>query len=324
MKVAIITRENYRSPRFLAEGLSNMLKQIDIVNDIHYRGIEQLELACAQNAGLKIAAKSTVAKLLLNTWKKYDLFIISDTVGILAQEQIINTLRKLNKPVALYEVFYPGGAQYWLDRLPFGSLDLFDAYFTTTPVNDTEPVGVKPVYNIGININHRPPFSTQKSGEFTALMDFSRPGYEDERNMQLKALKELEIKTIHLEGEYTFDEISRIYDQANVYFVAFPEAFGVPIVQLQNSGAYIASPSTDWVKRHANGHEKLIYGDFDKHQFSENFIFYNSYQELLISLEEIRENYKSVDVQNRFSHEQPYFKYGDTKTLSRAIVELME
>lgn len=322
MRVAIITRENYRSPRFLAEGLSDMLNQIGIVNDIHYRGIERLELACTQGAGLKIAARSTAAKLLLNTWKKYDLFIVSDTVGILAHEKPINTLRRLNKPVLLYEVFYPGGAKYWLDRLPPNSLDLFDAYFTTSSVNDIEPVGVKPVYNIGINLNHRPPSTTQASREFTALMDFARPGYEDERNLQLAALKALNIKTIYLDGEYNFNEISRIYDQANIYFVAFPEAFGVPIVQLQNSGCYIVSPSTDWIKRHANGHQNIMCNNLNKHLFSKNFVFYDSYQELVSSLEEIRRSYKAVDVQNRFSHEQPHFKYGDTQALSKAIGEL--
>ena len=310
MKVAIITRENYRSPRFLAEGLSNMLNKIGIINDVHYRGIEQLELACTKKSGLKLAAKATVTKFLLNSWKQYDLFIVSDTVGILAQEKIIITLRQLNKPVALYEVFYPGGAQYWLDRLPPCSLDLFDAYLTTSPVNDIEPVGEKPVYNIGINLNHRPMHSSQGSDEFTALMDFPRPGYEDERNLQLAALKALDIKTIYLGGEYDFEEINRVYDQANIYFVAFPEAFGVPIVQLQNSGAYIASPSTDWVKRHAKEAGDLVHVNFNKNLFSNNFIFYDSYQELLTRLEYIRQHYKAEDIQKRFSQEQPNFKHG--------------
>lgn len=322
MKVAIITRSAYRSPRFLSEGLSHMLNQIGIDHDIYFNGIEQLELVNTRGAGLTIAARSVLAKLQLKSWSKYDLFIVSDTVGILAQEQVINRLRQFKKPVLLYEVFYPGGAKYWLNRLPANCLDLFDGYLTVSPINDIAPTDTKPVYPIGINLAHRR-LDIKPDGVFTALMDFPRTGYEAERALQLAVLKELKIKTIILDGEYSFDEISHIYDQANIYFVAFPEAFGVPIAQLQNNGCYIASPETDWVKRHAKNQTCSFTDNYDKNQFSSNFLFYDSYQELLESVDVLKQTYRAEDVQECFSREQPSFKYGDTTILSNALKELV-
>ena len=319
MNVAIITRATYRSPRFLAEGLSNMLKKIGVKSTIYYQGLEQLELKNTTGSGLKIAAKSALAKYKIRQWQKYDVLIVSDTVGILAHNQLIATLRQFNKPVFLYEVFYPGGAQYWMDRLPTGALDLFDAYLTTSPINDITPKPTKPVYSIGINLDSDRVMDN-KNSEFTALMDFPRAGYETERSLQIRALNDLNIKTITMDGEYSFDEISSIYSQSNIYFLAFPEAFGVPIAQLQNKGSYIASPKPDWVKRHALTSNQSTKSNISKTSFSSNFLFYDSYSELLDLLKKTRETYSSKEVIKRFTDIQPIYKYGDLKELKLALI----
>ncbi len=104
------------------------------------------------------------------------------------------------------------------------------------------------------------------------MLDFERPGYEADRKVQIEAIDELQLSRYSLDHEYTFAEMVREYDKAAVAFLAFPEAFGVPIAQLQQRGALIAAPHSFWARRHAQLPTGSVFSEKSA-RFTENFIF---------------------------------------------------
>ncbi|QSA97946.1 hypothetical protein [Methylococcus sp. EFPC2] len=138
--------------------------------------------------------------------------------------------------------------------------------------------------------------------------------------MQEKVLEALKIPTIELRGEYSFREIDQIYAQVGLAFVAFHEAFGIPIVQMQNHGASIASPHPGWVKRHIlreNGH---VYDETrDREAFSNNFIFYASEEELTEKIARLRASFNPWESRQTLVDKQAGFVNGSLADLHRAL-----
>ena len=138
--------------------------------------------------------------------------------------------------------------------------------------------------------------------------------------MQLDVLTELGIPFKTLDGEYSFRDIDHIYSQSAVAFVAFPEAFGVPIVQLQRHGSMIASPHQSWVKRHAMRCLGHVYDEAgDVGMFTENFLHYPSAEKLKLRLHALRQTFDPGRVRATLSSEQAKFVEGDLDALSAAI-----
>lgn len=318
MKIAIITRNQYRSPKFLANSLSNMLKRINIKHDIYYDGLNWLHKSHIKNDNIKLAFQKKTAQLRLRQLLGYDLYIISDTMYSLRPIAPIEYLKSTGKPILFYEVFYPGGSPYCLDQLPANALSRFDGYLTTSALHDSPVNNTQNIHSIGLDLSSCQPLE-KPDGPFTALLDFEREGYEKERELQLKILKKLKIHTIILNKEYTFNEINTIYNKANIYFLASHEAFGVPIAQLQLYGCLIASPSTTWVRRHALRADHRTCDQLDKNEFSNNFVFYSSESDLTNQLLYLKEHYDSKKVKHTFLQAQPKFSLGDPQSLWEAI-----
>jgi len=318
MKIAIITRNNYRSPRFLAQSVSNMLNRIGIEHTIFFHGVEWLISSNVKNGGAKLAVQAAVAKQQMKQWKNFDLFIVCDNLDSLTPAVPLEFLRSTGKAILFHEVFYPGGSKYWLEKLPVDSLLRFDGYLTVSSLHDDLVLESKNIHPIGIDLSFCQPRSKPNT-PFTALMDFARPGYEVEREIQLKILKELQINTIFLDKEYTFDEIEKVYNKANIYFVDFPEAFGVPITQLQFNGCYIASPHTNWVKRHALRPPHTTCDQLISDDFSKNFFFYSSENELRNKLINLITTYNPVIIKDNIFESQPEFCFGKPLYLYETI-----
>jgi hypothetical protein len=99
---------------------------------------------------------------------------------------------------------------------------------------------------VGVNISGNAALAPVKKKEFLAVLDFAQPGFEKYRQVQLKTLEKLGIKTIQLEGRYTIEEIRRVYSEASAFFLSFPETFGLPIAECLACGTYIFSPESSW------------------------------------------------------------------------------
>jgi hypothetical protein len=296
-----------------------MLKHLGIIVDVFENGIRWLEIQEKKNLCLRNNFASRLALQKLDKLKKYDLFIISDTIGAFDNTLNISLLRRFDKPILFYEVFYLGGSKYWLDRLPQDCLNKFDAHLSVSHIHDSTPLSTENVHFIGLNLLPLVPFQRKNENEFVALLDFERKGYEKERLIYKRILKKLSLPYIELEGEYTFSEIEKIYSKVSVAFVSFPEAFGVPIAQLQNYGAYIVSPYKDWVKRHAILPQNAVFYDNLNPAFIDNFIFFDSEEELEQKLYNAKKSFNASEIQKRFLEGFPNYAIGNLNNLDRAV-----
>lgn len=318
ISIAILTRPHYRSQRFLAEGLARMLRRLGIEATVYLHGIPWLEATGLQGNGTASRIKAALMERRLASLADYDLFILSDTMRAFQDEVNLQPLMRFAKPIIHYEVFYAGGSRYWLDRLPAGSLDKYDAYWVVSGIHGVKPIGANKVFPVGMDIFPQHPFPVRK-GAFTALLDFPREGYEAQRHVQENALRRVGVRPVTLKGEYTYAEIEKIYQQTSIAFVSFPEAFGVPIAQLQHYGSYIASPDRMWVMRHALLPPGAAYFDESDPGFTDNFCFYRDEEDLTEYLAGLMKGYDPAAVRGHFLKYQATYSQGDPDVLWEAV-----
>jgi hypothetical protein len=320
MRVVILTSSNCRSPRFLAEGLGRMLAKLGIGVDCFPLALKMLYAISTRNLCRRNRLKASVADiyLLLRKLDRYDAIIVSDTVSIIGRAEILEPLKALNRPLLHYEVFAYQGSDYWLQQFGSTAHHVFDGFLTVSGIHDDQPLLDKPIFEIGMDLPAPQKFDYQRP--FSALLDFPRKGYELERKIQKEALQFLKVPIIELDREYTFREIDDIYSQVGIAFIAFPEAFGLPIVQLQYHGAYIASPRPTWIKRHAlrtKGH--VFDPDLDRSAFTDNFILYDSKEDLIQKLSSLMQNFNPWQVRKILLAKQANFVHGNLGELSEAM-----
>ena len=316
MRVAIITRSGFRSPRYLATGLQRMLKRCGAHADIYLNGISWLDAIKLRNASRRHRLVATYARAWLQFWRRYDAFVVSETIDVAGDAQLLAPLRALGKPIFLYEVFAFTGSKYWFDRVPPSAPSLFDGLLVASAIHDDPLIDGPPIFEIGLELLESQTNADAKP--FMAMLDFARPGYESDRELQTEAIAELGLPSFVLDGEYSFEKIVEEYDRAAVAFLAFPEAFGVPIAQLQQRGALIATPRRRWAKRHALLPPGSVYSEADA-RFSENFIFYNDKQDLKDQLRKAQSGYRPDIVAQRFQRTQPHLAGGDREEIHRLL-----
>jgi hypothetical protein len=317
MKIALLTRSNWRSPRFLAGSLSRMLTTLDIDHTVFLEGIGWLESWTRGPQGLRDRLHINQVKKNIQNIEKYDIIILVDTLQSLRDTVSLEPLRTLGKPVLLHSVFYLGGSAHWLERLPAAVLEKFDAFLNVSGIHDISPQQPEKYFPVGLNLS---PAALPGSGrEFVALLDFPREGYQRERDMQIRVLESLGVPVRVLDGEYSFDEIEQEYNRVSLAFVAFPEAFGVPIVQLQYAGAVIASPEAVWVKRHALLPSGSAWADVTGPAFTDNFLIYANEQDLHRRVAQLRDEWSPETVRQRLLDFQPAYVNGNVAELKRAL-----
>ena len=316
LRVAIVTRDRFRSPRYLALGLQRMLRRLDVQADCFLHGIGWLDTICNRQASRRHRLKAALADVWLQYLRRYDLIIVSDTVGLARDTALLALLRRLGKPLFFYEVFALAGSRHFLDRFPPDAVSQFDAYLVSSAIHDDTPVNGPPIFEIGLELLEAP--TQRRERPALAMIDFERQGYERERAEQLAALRAVGMPDFSLQGEYSFSEIVTEYQRTSVAFLAFPEAFGVPIAQLQNQGALIASPQRHWAKRHALLPAGSVFQD--DAPFTENFIFYDGEQDLAQQLQARVAGADPAAVAQRFRTQQPHLAEGRLPALREALL----
>jgi hypothetical protein len=314
-RVAILSRAGYRSPRYLAAGLQRMLHRVGAKPDCYLHGISWLEAIRQRHASRRHRALAALADVWVRYLRRYDLIVVSDTIGAARDPALLAPLRTLRKPIFLYEVFALNGSKHWLDRFPSTAVSLFDAFLVSSAIHDNPPVAGPPIFEVGLELLE-PPTQTRDKPPL-AMIDFPREGYEDDRRLQLDALADIGMPHFSLQGEYTFDQIVGEYERSAVAFLAFPEAFGVPIAQLQNQGSLIASPNRSWAKRHALLPAGSVF-EADA-PFTDNFIFYADCRDLAEQLEERTRELDPAAIAQRFREQQPQLAEGNLAELRRAL-----
>jgi hypothetical protein len=151
-------------------------------------------------------------------------------------------------------------------------------------------------------------------------VDFAQPGYEDFREIQINQLIMAGIPFIALERSYTIEEIRDIYQRISIFFIQFPEAFGLPVLECLCSGAQIFTPDSGWPMSWRLNEKPEVHGSGI---LPYCFTVYDDENDLLKKLLAFKENFKSsetpLDVFSDFKHTYPTFYEGDQAELKRLL-----
>lgn len=160
--------------------------------------------------------------------------------------------------------------------------------------------------------------------EFIAIVDFAQNRYEEYRSQQIKMLEKLGIDTIILERRYAIEEIRALYQKASVFFMAFPETFGLPIAECLAAGTYIFTPNSGWPMAWRLD-EKPIPGGVGK--LPACFEVYDTDEDLAAKLLALKRNYNSdktpIYVFDTFIKHYSKFYYGDTEALRMLLNKIL-
>lgn len=189
--------------------------------------------------------------------------------------------------------------------------DLFDHYlYASSALSYPIPNTTNPFSRIGFSLKNTTLKPLEKK-EFIALIDFPREGHENLRQLQLEVLQKNNIKTIVLEKKISKEEIYQLYNRCSIFFLAFPESFGVPIIEFQTAGGLIFIPNTGYAPAHW----------LDKSgKLGSNFVIFS---EDKLHLEELilkhKNDFDSNQNFKRFIKEYPELYFGDIDKLKEAL-----
>lgn len=229
---------------------------------------------------------------------------------------------KYKKPIVNYDFHYLPNQGWWSRIMKVEGhrgLEQYDWYLPVELITEfAVPREIPQIYNcVGMDVNDHNLYPEQS--EFMVLLDFPRPGHEEQRNREKRLLEEIGIKYIELNGRYTTDEIRAIYRRTSVYIISSRESFGLPIVELQLCGAKVMVPHKEWVPAHYLG--KSIY-EAGQGFLGKNFIVYINDEEFKnLLLKEKKDINYSLNIEN-FSNEYPLYNHIDKNELENFIHKL--
>lgn len=258
MQIAILTNSRPRSPKILAYALEKHLNVLGINTKV-YCNIEVLNSQVRyadSNYNLHFWLRERLTNLkkywrLKRDLHQYDAIIISECIPNAFWKKLYNVekLKKaLKKPILLYEVYYLGNAptqQLTLAQNGDYGLNRFDYHFSVAQITETKATPSPQWFPVGIYAKSWELKPLLKK-DFFAVVDFLQPGFENYRRMQIQVLEKLNISFIALEHQYSISEIRRVYERGVIYFVQWPEAFGLPILECLCCGNQIFTPSASW------------------------------------------------------------------------------
>lgn len=303
MRIAILTRADHKSPRILAESLKSQLEAqnvyAEIIFDINLltRLVDYNDSNLSFHFWLKEKAVNYWRdRKVLNELKEFDAIIISECTPNGFRKHIYNVERlKLifNKPVLYYEVYFLGNAPTQIELLQNNGDALADRYDFHLSVSEVTEIRQRPFgnwFNIGLYAKSWG-LAPKEKKEIIAIVDFLQPGFEQYRGIQIRALQKAGIEYISLEREYSFNEIREIYQDSALFFVQFPEAFGLPILECLCSGSQIFTPHSGWPMAWRLNSNPAVHGDGI---LADCFTVYNDENDLIKNLMLFKNNYDLV------------------------------
>jgi hypothetical protein len=192
-------------------------------------------------------------------------------------------------------------------------LERYDWYMATSIASEHPlPRIDNPCSVVGVNLDDGSLYPAKKD-RFIALVDFERTGYMHERRIQLQALEETDTEYIVLNGSYSVSDIRAIYRQCSMYFLAFPESFGLPICELQACGSYVFTPHSNWCSGHWIKDDPHAAGPG---RLSPNFIVYNNDLDTLkAEIQRVKASHQPEQVFKTFTTHHPQFWQGNIEAL---------
>ncbi len=335
MKIAILTRPDFRSPRILADALQMQLGKQGREVAIFYEISLLNRLVSFKNSKLNFHfwLKRKLQHFfrdatLFRKLKSFDVVIISECTPNGFTRRLYNVekfKRIINKPVGFYEVYYLGNAPTKIASLTKNDdalFERFDFHLSITDVAEIKTLPSKNWYPIGIYAESWNLKPTPKK-ELIAIVDFMQPGYEKHREIEIWALNKAGIKYISLEKQYSFEEIRGIYQQGAIFFVQFPEAFGVSILECLCCGVQIFTKESWWPMSWRLNENPQVHGEGI---YPPCFTVYDNEEKLVNELMVFKENYNLTETPKKvfdiFLAHYPQFYYGNETELKRLMQSL--
>lgn len=332
MKIAIITRPENRSPKNLAESLKNQLNKISISSFIYedIQIVSNLNRLYIKKENKFISIYNCIkyyipTKIFLRKLKKYDILIISECIpnAFIKNLYNIELLRKIiNKPILLYEVYYLGNAPTQIHNLNLTGNPTFSRYDWHLSVTNLTEIKSRNLQNwscIGIDLTYTG-LSPIFRSDLYVLVDFPQRGFEKYRQNQIEILRKNNIKTIILEGEYSFKEIRKLYQNAAAFLMQSYEAFGVSIAECLSCGTQIFTPDSSWPMSWRLDENPQIHS---KGQLADCFTVYDNPEDFEIKIKKYLKNYNPYETPKKVFQEfvkyYPNHFYGNVSELEKVI-----
>jgi len=303
IKIAVITRASFASPRVLANCLAAYLREREFDVSVFYnidffkRALTYSMVRKKYNLFAWYAYKIIHFfndKVVLKQLKEFDLIIIAETIpkcflkdefDFVKGKQMLN-----NIPFIYHGVYYVGNAPTILDKFEKegqNSADIFDWHLAVSEVTEIRSKPAPPWSQVGMYLKSTGLKPTTKSRTF-AVVDFERQGREQIRNDQIQILESIGIPYVALSGTMSIEEIREIYKEATYYFIQFPESFGLPIAECLSCGAYIFLPESSWAMAWRLDENPGIHGPGT---LAECFVVYGDKENLKTKLEQMEKEY---------------------------------
>jgi len=335
MKVAILRSGKNASPKVLANGLGEMLKDLGIHSDAFDVSLLHRKLPILRRSRqYRSPVHHAIAKAAywfpdartLEKLAQYDVIVVSECCpeAFYRNSLGIEYLRgKLKKPIVLYEVFFLDNSPYQVGLLEAGNHHLasrYDWHFAASDITEfrATPSAESRWSRVGLRIAKSNLRHGSKSG-FLALLDFPRPGNEQVRADQIRALTELNIEFVELRkpGGYSVHEIREIYNQTSVFFIQHMESFGVPIAEALAAGNQIFLPSDAWAMAWKTGDELDLPGVFtlyeDFHQLKERLAAFKHGWQRQVTPARVFSDFVRI---------YPHYYFGDPENLKSSLSRL--
>jgi hypothetical protein len=330
MKIAIITRIDYKSPRILAESLAEQLRTVDVETQIFFDIDVLNRLVSYKHSKLhfhywmqKKLTHYFEDKKIIRELKNMDAVIISECSPNAFWRKLYNIERLksiLKVPVFIYEVYYLGNAPTQIEALQQQGdplLERYDGHLFVSSVTEIRKEKSADAFCIGLMANRWNLHPLPKK-ELIALVDFVQPGYESCREMQISCLRKAGISFISLEVKYSIEEIRNIYKRVSIFFVQFPEAFGVPILECLCAGAQVFTSNSGWPMSWRKDHSPEVHG---KGILPGCFTVFENEEDLLEKLMLFKSYFDEaatpIQVHNTFIENYPSFYHGNAEELNR-------
>jgi hypothetical protein len=337
LKIAILTRPGGCFPNIISLGLADMLHQLNIESEIFYEIPFLMRLLPFSEKPMRWTNSFHYRLLnkiknyrhdqrLLKRLSEFDCLIVSECLpnalwkNYLAVEEL---KKRTKKKIGSYSDgsinVAPRHKKMLLNESDYGDGRFDFNFFVSRTIEQKLLENNSNKGVIGLNISNAK-LKPGKKHEFIAIVDFAQKGYEFYREQQVAVLQKLGIKTIILEGKYELEEIRNIYRKASVFFISFPETFGLPIAECLACGAFIFTPSSMWPMAWrlddapASWEQGILPGCFN---------VYNDEDDLTTQLENLRSSYDLVQtpqfVFDTFINNYRSFYYGDVQALKKVL-----
>lgn len=303
LKIAIITKPNFASPRVLASCLEaymrnrgfdvSVIYKIDFFKRLLDYRVMRNRYSLLAWYGYKLL-NYYKDRALVKELKAFDAIIIAETSPkcYLKDEYDFVKGKKLlnNIPLVYHGVYFLGNAPTIVDMFAkegHNNASIFDWHLAVSAVTEIKSQPSPPWNQVGMYLKSTGLRPTKKAATF-AVVDFERKGREKIRDEQIQVLESLRIPYVALGGTMTIDEIREIYKKATYYFIQFPESFGLPIAECLSCGAYIFLPESSWAMAWRLDENPAVHGPG---KLADCFVVYGDKDNLQLRLQEMEQQY---------------------------------